>query len=58
MKSTTEMDLSKINVGGINVANWPKLNNPFEEDKVNNPNHYRVSSDLKRLRSSVTLQVI
>ena len=39
--TTTETDLSKINVGEINAANWPKLNIPFEEDEVNNPNHYK-----------------
>lgn len=36
-----KIDLSKINVGKINAANWPKLNNPFKEDKVNNPSHYK-----------------
>lgn len=41
VKSTTEMDLSKIDVGKINAVNWPKWNNPFEEDKINNPSHYK-----------------
>ena len=46
---TTEMDLSKIDVGKINAANWPKLNIPFEEDEVNNPNHYKGAFGLEAI---------
>ena len=46
---TTEMDLSKIDVGKINAANWPKLNNPVEEDEVNNPNHYKGAFGLEAI---------
>lgn len=43
MKSTTEMDFGRINMEEINVdnLNLMKWDNPVEEDKVNNPSHYK-----------------
>lgn len=41
MKSTTEMDFGRINVGEIIGTRLIELDNPVEEDKVNNPNHYK-----------------
>ena len=43
MKSTTEMDLSKIDVGEIKGIRL------FEEDKVNNPNHYKGAFGLEAI---------
>lgn len=43
MKSTIKMDFGRINMEEINVdnLNLMKWDNPVEEDKVNNPNHYK-----------------
>lgn len=41
MKSTTEMDFNRINVGEIKGIRFIELDNPVEADKVNNPSHYQ-----------------
>lgn len=51
MKSTTEMDFGRINTEEINVdnLNLMKWDNPVEEDKVNNPSHYKCKFGLKAI---------
>jgi len=51
MKSTTEMDFGRINMEEINVnnLNLMKWDNPVEEDKVNNPSHYKGAFGLEAI---------
>jgi hypothetical protein len=51
MKSTTEMGFGRINMEEINVdnLNLMKWDNPVEEDKVNNPNHYQGAFGLEAI---------
>ena len=51
MKSTTEMDFGRINMEEINVdnLNLMKWDNLVEEDKINNPNHYKGAFGLEAI---------
>ena len=51
MKSTTEMDFGRINMEEVNVdnLNLMKWDNPVEEDKVNNPSHYKGAFGLEAI---------
>lgn len=51
MKSTIKMDFGRINMEEINVdnLNLMKWDNPVEEDKVNNPSHYKGAFGLEAI---------